>query len=87
MPLLEDCMRCSLKWAPRAAFTEGVSADVAADGEAVDSSGNAVRPCVGPVRPRPPPRRLNEEEDAPPVARRWSEQSFIRRAPRPMPRD
>ena len=87
LPLLEDCMRCSLKWAPRAAFTEGVSADVAADGEAVDCSGNAVRPCVGPVRPRPPPRRLGEEEDAPPVARRWSEQSFIRRAPRPMPRD
>ena len=87
MPLLEDCYRCSLKWAPRAAFTEGVSADVAADGEAVDCSGNAVRPCVGPVRARPPPRRLGEEEDAPPVARRWSEQSFVRRAPRPMPRD
>ena len=87
LPLLEDCMRCSLKWAPRAAFTEGVSADVAADGEAVSASGDAVRPCVGPVRARPPPRRLGEEEDAPPVARRWSEQSFIRRAPRPMPRD
>jgi len=87
LPLLEDCYRCSLKWAPRAAFTEGVSADVAADGEAVSSSGDAVRPCVGPVRPRPPPRRLGEEEDAPPVARRWSEQSFIRRAPRPLPRD
>ena len=87
LPLLEDCMRCSLRWAPRAAFTEGVSADVAADGEAVSASGDAVRPCVGPVRARPPPRRLGEEEDAPPVARRWSEQSFVRRAPRPLPRD
>ena len=74
LPLLEDCYRCSLKWAPRAAFTEGASVDVAADGEAVSASGDAVRPCVGPVRPRPPPRRLGEEEDAPPVARRWSEQ-------------
>ena len=61
--------------------------DVAADGEAVSSSGDAVRPCVGPVRARPPPRRLNEEEESPPVARRWSEQSFVRRAPRPLPQD
>ena len=73
LPLLEDCMRCSLKWAPRAAFTENVSVDVAADGEAVSASGDAARPCVGPVRARPPPRRLGEEEDAPPVARRWSD--------------
>ena len=64
-----------LKWAPRAAFAEGVAADVAADGEPVSASGDAVRPCVGPVRARPPPRRLGEEEEAPPVARRWSESS------------
>ena len=87
LPLLEDCMRCSLKWAPRAAFTENSAVDVTADGEAVSSSGDAVRPCVGPVRARPPPRRLSVDEESPPVARRWSEQSFIRRAPRPLPRD
>ena len=73
-------------WAPRRLHRR-CPADVAADGEAVDARGDAVRPCVGPVRARPPPRRLGEEEDAPPVARRWSEQSFVRRAPRPMPRD
>jgi len=87
LPLLEDCYRCCHKWAPRAAFTENSAEDVAADGEAVSASGDAVRPCVGPVRARPPPRRLGVEEESPPVARRWSEQAFVRRAPRPMPRD
>ena len=87
LPLLEDCYRVYLKWAPRAAFAENSADDVAADGEAVSASGDAVRPCVGPVRARPPPRRLGEEEESPPVARRWSEQSFVRRAPRPLPRD
>jgi len=87
LPLLEDCYRCSLKWAPRAAFAENSAEDVAADGEVVSSSGDAARPCVGPVRARPPPRRLSVDEESPPVARRWSEQSFVRRAPRPLPRD
>ncbi len=87
LPLLEDCYRVYLKWAPRAAFAENSAEDVAADGEAVSASGEAVRPCVGPVRARPPPRRLSVDEESPPVARRWSEQSFVRRAPRPLPRD
>ena len=43
LPLLEDCYRVFLKWAPRAAFTENSAEDVAADGSAVHScAANAV---------------------------------------------
>ena len=91
LPLLEDCYRCAHDWAPRAAVGESPAGamDVAADGEAVDVQGDAVRPCVGPTRTRTPRRRLaGSEDEVPPVlARRWSDTAFVRRSPRPMPRD